>query len=98
MRARHDNPQADLTSVLAAVCLQTLGRLLPYTNEDLQRILSPRYFVSVRKTLGGPAPEETLRAMTASHARLDDDHAWLTSRREAISAAEQELRARAAAL
>ncbi len=98
MRARIDNPQSDLSSVLAAVCLQTIGRRLPYTREDLQRILSPRYFVSVRRTLGGPAPEETLRAATASQARLDEDHAWLTSRREALAAAEVELRARAAAL
>ena len=34
------------------------------TSEDaLQRILSPRHFVEVRRTLGGPAPEETGRAV-----------------------------------
>jgi argininosuccinate lyase len=98
MRARLDNPQADLASVLAAVCLQTLGRRLPYTDVDLERILSPRYFVSVRKTFGGPAPEETLRAVGVSQERLDADHQWLTSQREALTAAEGRLRARAAAL
>jgi argininosuccinate lyase len=98
MRARHDNPQADLSSVLAAVCLQILGRRLPYTSADLQRILSARYFVSVRKTFGGPAPEETLRAVGASQELLDADHGWLTARRDALTAAEAQLRERAAAL
>ena len=63
LKARRENPQAELASVLAAVCFQTLGRPLPYTEEDLQRILSPRHFVEVRRTLGGPAPEETGRAL-----------------------------------
>jgi argininosuccinate lyase len=98
LRARTDNPQADLASVLAAVCLQTIGRRLPYTNVDLDRILSPRHFVDVRRTFGGPAPEETLRAVGASQELLDADHAWLTSRREALTAAEGQLRERAAAL
>ena len=71
VRARHDNPQADLASVLTAVCLQTLGRRLPYSNADLDRILSPQYFVSVRTTPGGPAPAETARALAASQETLD---------------------------
>ena len=85
LKARHENPEADLSAVLAAVCLQAIGRRLPYTDEDLQRILSPRHFVQVRRTLGGPAPEETGRALGVSEALLDDDHAWLTGRREALA-------------
>jgi argininosuccinate lyase len=98
LRARHDNPEADLAAVLTAVGLQTLGRRLPYSDADLQRILSPAYFVSVRTTLGGPAPEETARALDASQAALDRDHAWLTERRAALSSAEDRLRERASAL
>jgi argininosuccinate lyase len=98
MKARQDNPQADLSAVLAAVCFQVLGRRLPYTDEDLQRILSPRYFVSVRKTFGGPAPDETLRAIGVSQQLLDADQGWLTERRAALAAAEQALKERAAAL
>ena len=85
-------------TVLAAVCLQTIGRRLPYTNEDLQRILSPRHFVEVRRTFGGPAPEETLRALGVSEALLDEDHAWLTLRREALTSADRRRHERAVAL
>ena len=98
LKARIDNPQADLSAVLAAVCLQTIGRRLPYTDQDLQRILSPRHFVMVRKTLGGPAPDETRRALAESQVLMDQDHAWLTERRTALAAADERRRARAAAL
>jgi len=98
LKARHENSEADLSAVLAAVCFQTIGRRLPYTDEDLQRILSPRHFVNVRTTLGGPAPPETGRALKASHALLDQHHAWLTERRSALAQAELRLRERSAAL
>jgi argininosuccinate lyase len=98
LQARLANPHADLSSVLAAVCLQTIGRTLPYTGDDLRRILSPRHFVAVRRTLGGPAPEETTRALQASQQRLDEDHDWLSARRRALVEADLRLKARAAAL
>ena len=94
----NENRAADLQSVLAAVCLQYVGRTLPYTRDDLSRILSPRHFVEVRRTLGGPAPEETERALAASQQLLERDHIWLTDRRRAASAAEGRLRERTAAL
>ena len=94
----NENPSADLPSVLAAVCLQCVGRTLPYTRDDLSRILSPRHFVEVRRTLGGPAPDETERALTESQRLLERDHNWLTDRRRAASAAEGRLRQRTAAL
>jgi argininosuccinate lyase len=98
LRARNNNPQANISSVLAAVCLQTIGRTLPYTAEDLRRILSPRYFVNVRRTLGGPAPEQTGRALAASQQMLDQDHAWLNARRAALIEADRALMERAKAL
>jgi hypothetical protein len=52
----------------------------------------------VRKTLGGPAPEETARAVAASQGLMDRDHAWLTARRDALASAETRRRERAAAL
>jgi argininosuccinate lyase len=84
--------------VLAGAAMHTVGRPLLYSDEDLQRILSPRHFVDVRQTLGGPAPEETARALSESQSLLDRDHAWLTERRAALAAAERRLRARSAAL
>jgi argininosuccinate lyase len=98
LRARHDTPGSSLSAVLAGASMHTVGRPLLYSDEDLRRILSPRYFVNVRKTLGGPAPEETARALAESQTMLDRDHAWLTERRAALAAAEGRLRERSAAL
>ena len=56
------------TETLAAVCFELVGRPIVYSEERLQEILSPRYFVTVRRTPGGPAPEETARAAAHSAA------------------------------
>ncbi len=98
LQSLNENPAADLQSVLAAMCLQYVGRTLPYTRDDLARILSPRHFVEVRRTHGGPAPEETERALGESQQLLERDHTWLTDRRRAASASEGRLRERTAAL
>ena len=46
--------------------------------------MSPRHFVDVRRTLGGPAPIETSRALEQAGAALDADRAWLTRTRAAV--------------
>src|SRR5947207_3035936 len=51
-----DRPLAD---VLAHAARELFGSAVEYTDAVLAEILSPRHFVSVRRTLGGPAPEET---------------------------------------
>jgi len=73
-------------------------RRIVYTPERLEEILSPRYFVAVRRTPGGPAPEQTSFALEASRARLDTDRQWCTERRGALAAAERLLAERSAAL
>jgi argininosuccinate lyase len=69
-----------------------------YTTERLHEILSPRHFVDVRRTPGGPAPSETRRAVAASRDLLGRDLAWLNGRRDAIQAAAVVLAARSRAL
>jgi argininosuccinate lyase len=98
LKARLENPQANLSAVLAGAAMHTVGRPLLYSDADLQRVLSPRHFVEVRKTFGGPAPVEAARALAASQALLDEHHAWLIGRRAALTAAEARLRERSAAL
>jgi hypothetical protein len=56
--------------------------------------MSPRYFIDVRRTFGGPAPAETSRALAASRASLDSDRAGWKARREALHCAEQALEER----
>jgi argininosuccinate lyase len=98
LKAHLETPNANLAAVLAGAAMHTVGRPLLYSDVDLQRILSPRHFVDVRQTPGGPAPGETGRALSESQSLLDRDRAWLTERRAALSAAEGRLRARSAAL
>jgi argininosuccinate lyase len=98
LKARTEDPGASLSHSLAKASNALLGRPLDYTETQLQEVLSPRYFVQVRKTLGGPAPEETRRAIDASHQILAADReAWL-ERRNHLSRAEAELRAWSRAL
>ena len=48
-------PQRPLVELLAEASKELLGRPLDYSESDLARALSARYFVEIRRTLGGPA-------------------------------------------
>jgi argininosuccinate lyase len=65
LRVRAQHPDARASETLAAVAFELLGKPIVYTEERLGEILSPRYFVAIRRTAGGPAPAETARAVTA---------------------------------
>jgi argininosuccinate lyase len=91
-------PDQALASLLAEVSAELLGSPLAYTDAELTTILSPRHFVAVRKTLGGPAPEETARAARASRAQFEADEAWVKNSRDALAAAERQLADRSARL
>jgi len=95
---RQRAPERSLADLLADASAELLGAPIRYSDEDLARILSPRHFVEVRRTFGGPAPEETARAAQASADELASDRAWLTAATGALAAAERMLAERAAAL
>jgi argininosuccinate lyase len=88
------SPSAALSDASRAV----IGRELVYDEADLARILSPRHFIDVRTTPGGPAPSETLRALKASETLLDQDAAAIAAVRSRLSAAREQLRAASSAL
>ena len=71
---------------------------LTYSEDALERILSPRHFVLIRRTYGGPAPDETRNAASESQQRLDADLAWLAGAQDGLRGARQRLTERAAAL
>jgi argininosuccinate lyase len=85
---------ARLDRLATAVC----GRPVNYGAEALAEILSPRHFVNVRRTPGGPAPEETSKAISASHERLAADEAWFAERMQALRCAEEQLAAAVGAI
>jgi len=80
------------TDALARAATAIIGRTLPYDEAALAGILSPRHFVAVRTTPGGPAPETTARALAASRRALETDRAWVSGRIEALRAAERQLK------
>ena len=98
LKARTEDPRASLSDALARASQAILGRTIAYSEEPLQTIMSPRHFVQVRSTYGGPAPDETLRAVKVQQASLVRDKASWQARRDHLGAAERLLRARVVAL
>jgi argininosuccinate lyase len=96
--ARRDDAQRPLSELLAAVSEQITGRAIRYDEAALMTILSPRHFVEVRTTIGGPAPAETARALHEAGEALARDEAWLVRTRDALTAAESRLAAACEAL
>jgi len=94
MAGRRLDPDVPLSAVLADASAELLGTPLRYSETELERILSPRHFIDVRRTLGGPAPEETERASTISRAALTADHAWLAGCTQSLNEAERRLAGR----
>ena len=93
--AAPDRPRAD---VLADTSEQMAGTPIRYTEQALADLLSPRHFVDVRHTLGGPAGDEIARALEGSQQALEHDRRALADTRAALTAAAARLRARKAAL
>ena len=87
-----------LAERLAEVSAEVLGSPLNYSEAALAEILSPTHFVRVRKTPGGPAPEETAQAVSLSLAELEADRSWWTNTTRGLSESERRLSERAAAL
>jgi argininosuccinate lyase len=98
MTARERGDDRTLPAIVADAAASILERPLPLDPADIEHVLSPRHFVEVRKTYGGPAPEETARAADASRRALAADQGWWTSARGGLEEAERALAARAAAL
>jgi argininosuccinate lyase len=92
------NPDTPMATLLRDVSREVIGRDLVYGDVQLAEILSPRHFVEVRKTFGGPSPSETRRALDVSRTRLAGDDDWRREARGRLQAAEATLKAASAAL
>src|SRR3954449_2313930 len=96
--ARQHDPARRLADILREASANVLGAPLRYSEAEVTRMLSPRHFVEIRRTLGGPAPDETLRAATAAAHQLESDRGWWSNATDALARAERLLADRAAAL
>jgi argininosuccinate lyase len=98
LKARNLDPDAPLGEALAKASRALIGHEITYSDERLDQIMSPRYFIEVRRTLGGPAPDETARAIAEQRELLERDRAAWQGHREHLMRAEHDLRARVKAL
>jgi argininosuccinate lyase len=92
------NSGVPLGHMLAEISRELTGKAIGYSEADLADVLSARRFVSVRRTLGGPAPEETARAADAAAQQLASDEAWAEAASDALAHADRALRQRSALL
>jgi argininosuccinate lyase len=98
MTGRQRDPGRPLSQLLTEASADLWRSPLSYTDAELAQILSPRHFVEVRRTAGGPAPEETARALTVSREQCDRDYSWWTGTTRSLADAATRLAARAARL
>jgi argininosuccinate lyase len=91
-------PDESRAAILDRVSDSILGRSIAYDDDRLAEILSPDHFVRVRRTPGGPAPDEAQRAIAVSRDRLKIDRQWDEDRLEQLHRAEAALNAAASAL
>ena len=92
------DPARPLAQILGDASAELLGTPLTYSEAELAKILSPRHFVEIRQTLGGPAPEETARAARVSRQQLEADRRSWSTATDALAKAERALAERSAAL
>ena len=98
IRGRNDHPESCMSDLLTAASREVLGSPVSYDEAHLERVLSPRHFVEIRTTHGGPAPERTTEAIAQSRALLAVDEAWWQARKDSLASAEARLRQEVAAL
>lgn len=79
--------------LLQAAAQEATGGRLGLTPDDVRDALDPEHFVRIRSVLGGPAPEETRRALAAERAREADDEAWHAAKSDAMRLYSDRLRA-----
>jgi argininosuccinate lyase len=94
MQGHRERRDASLADILVEVSSNVLGAPLTYTDAALADVLDPQHFVAVRRTLGGPAPVETARALAEGGAALERDARWLGDTRDGLRGAENRLRER----
>jgi argininosuccinate lyase len=71
-------PGEPKTGVLREVSAALLEQPVSLDETELARVLSPRNFVDVRRTHGGPAPAVTSAAVEASQGVLAKDREWIS--------------------
>jgi argininosuccinate lyase len=85
LRERAGEP---VSTLLREASLELVGRAIEIDEPTLVKLLSPEHFIAVRRTLGGPAPDVTAKALAESRQLLEKDRALVADRRAKLRAAE----------
>ena len=80
-------------SGLLATASRSAGHEIRMTEAELERVLSPEYFISVRRTPGGPAPDVTATDLGNATTELGEDAKAIAGLRSALEQAQQRLAA-----
>lgn len=72
---------------------EVTGKRLGLSDQDVSAALDPENFVRVRSVFGGPAPEETRRALQVERAREREDVEWHERASARLASASSKLRA-----
>ncbi len=79
-------------AILQSAAQGILGRSLSLTAEEVREALDPEHFVKIRTIIGGPAPEETKRALGVERERELNDERWYQFKIKALDAYSENLR------
>jgi argininosuccinate lyase len=83
---------APLTETIESLSRDLAGHPIAISDEELRKVLSPEYFVAVRKTAGGPAREVIEPAIAVARERLDRHEREIEAFRTRIDAAAANLK------
>ena len=86
-----ERPADTRSAVLRDVSAPLLESPVVLDDAALEKVLSPRHFVEVRTTHGGPAPAVTTRAIDESRDTLAADRQWFDERMAALERAAERL-------
>ncbi len=95
---RRDHPDVSPSDALADAASGLVDPPPRYTADEIAERLSARHFVDIRRTPGGPSPDETRRALDQARQRLDSDESWWIRARTAVADAGARLTERSAAV
>lgn len=91
VRAALAGDQRITYAAMQSAAEELLGHELSMTEAEMDAAVSPENFVKVRTVYGGPAPEETLRALTAEREAAAADVDWLHARKAGLAVAAEKL-------
>jgi argininosuccinate lyase len=81
-----------MVDAVQTLAREHLGRDLHTAREHLLRALDPRWFVSIRRIPGGPAPERVHEALREAEAALAETGGWIGAKQQLLGSYSERIR------